>query len=249
MKPTFQIIIILSLLMVGCSTATTENPKIVNYPQPEFIQDQDALAIKNAGCVYDASTNGWNCQPDAQLGSMGCKTIWTFDQVGSFAPLFIWGCYRYDDVVSDQFILKTDCGDNHLYSMGIVLFQDGKYQLLNLKSIDDLKNAFAPIDSGDKALSYILIANNFYSMLDNLAPQFTIDQADLSQPVTFHVTEFDGTHAEKTDDGYIVNLYTANSCCADQDIYAENILVTTVGDIKIIDKKLVFTFNEAPCVP
>ena len=163
-------------------------------------------------------------------------------------PLY-WGCYRYDNVVSDQFILQTNCGGNNSSSMGIVLFQDGKYRLLNLKSIDDLKNAFAPIDSDDQALSYILMADNFYSTLDDLAPQFAIDQADLSQPSTFRVTEFSGTHTEKTDDSYIVNLYTANSCCTDQDIYAENILVTTAGDINIMDKRLVFTFNEVPCVP
>jgi len=91
MKPTFQIMVVLSLLIAGCSTATTKNPKIINYPEPTFIQDQDALAIKNAGCVYSASPNGWNCQPDGPLGSMGCKSIWTFEQVGNFALSFILG--------------------------------------------------------------------------------------------------------------------------------------------------------------
>lgn len=238
MKSMFQIIIIASLFLTGCSLSTVKNPKIINHLEPNYFQDTTAL--EKAGCTSDGSNHGWNCDPKGQLGLLGCDSIMTIEKVGNFAPSYsIWKCFRHDDVENDQFILRTSCAGFHLFSMGIVLAQDGKYRLLDLRDLSDLKNVIAPIDSGDKALSYLLIANDFYSLIDNLVPKYQIDITEIS---AFHVEKLEGTHVEHVGNDYLINMYTGYGCgCSQADIYMENILITKAGDINIVDKKLMYT--------
>jgi len=216
------------------------NPKIINYPEPNFYQDINL--VSKTGCVSAGNENDWFCSPESQMGLLGCDSISTDERLGGFDPPYtIWQCNPNETVSKDYVVSKSGCTGGYSYTKSFVLAMNGKYRLLNVKDISDLKETFGPIDSDNEALSYLIAASEFYKPLEGIWPQFHF-YTDFS-PV-FYLQEVNGTHVENVKDGYLINMFGGdNTCgCYDHSIYQIMILVTKGGEFQILNRHLAYTF-------
>jgi hypothetical protein len=220
-KTIFLLIIALFLFLLTTSCALDSiikqmsgNPKIINYPEPKMTINMVPFA--NIGCNEELEDGIYLCDPDSTLAELGC------DEIKLPSPLFgglipnypIALCMERTYDITDTLQANPKILDENEYIYNYyekaclklplyvhyVIYKDGGYQLIRTK--DDLKSYFAPINSPEESLSYALTLNNWSAYYGiKIIPNYK-----------YYVPILEDTHIDELSVGYEVNLYTYQEC-------------------------------------
>lgn len=186
----------------GCQTFSLR-PKITHHPEPEAAMDFSPF--ENAGCPPDR----WGqpkCQPDSQLWKLGCPRLEAPSppNLGNLEPdypLMLCVFNPYDDrgkpirqLWEEGETIKERGGLDPLYYR-YVIYKDGQFVLL--KTQDEFKETFAPVESREEALSYALALTDLEAMY----------RLEYDSSLEYFVTELEDTHVQEIEGGYEVHLY------------------------------------------
>jgi len=142
---------------------------------------------------------------DTLLANFGCDEIQAPTSfIGGLKPTYpiaICAIYRPGEG-TEELASEIESGQFFYYSGGLfgnyvryIIYQDGKFILL--KTEEDLRKLFAPIESPDEALSYVLAAKNlsaYYGLHYDPAYEYEIDTIE-------------DTYVTPDTDGYLVHLF------------------------------------------
>ena len=104
-------------------------------------------------------------------------------------------------------------------------------QLRILKSIGDLGQTYAPIESEDEALSYALAATGLGVRYGLTA------QTDLR----YFVNRLEDTNVQQIPQGYQVHLFDYKVCgCGPHPTYAVDVLVTNDGQVRELNREKIY---------
>jgi len=111
------------------------------------------------------------------------------------------------------------------YCIDLVIKKNGKYILV--KSDDDLKELFAPINSEEEAISYVSIITGTYPMYD-------FKQVEDMQ---FLVGNFNRTYASRKKDGFETVTFDYDIfCCPPHKYNLTRCLVDFEGNVKVLER-------------
>jgi hypothetical protein len=191
----------------------------------------DTGPFENAGC---SKTSGyWRCEEGTQLKAMGCDFIEASDLLGGLSPAYpLVVCetrltQRPTDQQMLEYLYRGGCLVSELARL--VVYKEGQFQLI--RNLDELKAAFAPVDTPDEALSYALAATG-------LTPVYGIK---VESRYRYFVSSLEDTHVTASSDGYQVNLYNRQLCgCGPHPFYKVDVVVSKAGDLKLSERQSVY---------
>lgn len=210
--------------------AGTIHPKFINHP--ETILQADWKPFQDAGCKTDPQGQ-LRCPPNvAPFNRLGCYDI-------SQASPQLAGLTAGKGVMLCT--LEPQPGtqvapDTYLYSQGclaatyvrLVVFQNGQFQVI--KNLTELKKAFTPLDTPQKALSFSLAATGFqalYGLKD--------------ENERYLAAQIEDTYVKQTSDGFDVQLFSFGACgCGPHAMHLRLVHVSPGGDLDIDDPRPVW---------
>jgi hypothetical protein len=207
--------ILYSLLAGMLMFLTACQPKFINHPQPNLSVDFGAFA--NAGDLGCDEIQ----EPSGLLGGLNPSH-----------PIAICIIYFNPDeaqpeIEAGQFIYAG--GGLFPTYIRYVIFQDGKF--ITIKTAGEFQNIYAPIETPDEALSYVLA-------LKSLSAYY-----DLKKDSTYkyEVDTIEDTFVTSESDGYRLHLYSYQLFgCGPHWTYVVDVHVTFEGDIEEISRTPVF---------
>ena len=241
-----RLLFVLPIALLGCaiSKETTTPPAtsapvvaIVNHPRPELTVD---FSFETAGCPTDDSGRQY-CEADGPLAALGCDRIRKpSDLLGGLEPsLPIAVClvepFRHSD--EPELMDQIEADGTYIYRSGglmpiytrYVVSRDGQFHLINTE--DEFRDAFAPIESADEALSYGLAVRNlsaYYGQEPN--PDYE-----------YFVAELEDTHVEQATDGYLVHLFYYEAFgCGPHRTNAVVLEITHGGSIEVFSREALY---------
>ena len=169
-------------------SACQSRPEFINHPSPNLAVSMDVFS------------------DDTRLATFGCNEIQAPSSlIGALKPSFPIAICTLQyipgeateelaaEIESEQFLYYT--GGLFGTYIRYIVYQNGEFVLL--KTEEDLRKVFAPVESPEEALSYVLAAKNlsaYYGLQYDPAYEYEVDTIEDS-----HVTP-DG-------DGYLVHLF------------------------------------------
>lgn len=181
-KKTFRRLVWLFIFLTGCKG----EPTFVHHPAPNLTVD--------------------TFPTDDSLVALGCSEIWTPPNLlGGLQPKHPmaicaiesnpdqWSDELRAEIESDQFVYYT--GGLFGYYVRYVIQQDGEFVVL--KTEEAMREAFAPIETPEEALSYALAVRNFSA---NYGLQY--DPA-----YEYEVDSIEDTHVSAGTSSFIVHLF------------------------------------------
>jgi hypothetical protein len=182
-------------LLVGCQT----KPKFINHPQPNLSISFDAFDA--ASCLKDSSGQ---CISDSTLADLGCNEIQVpTSLVGGLNPSYPMAvCQIIPDQAKAEIQAEIEKELYFFYTGGLfgsyiryVIFQDGEFRLL--KSEAEFRAIYAPLETPEEALSYVLAITNlsaYYGLAYNPAYEY-------------EVSTIEDTYLTVEPDGYKLHLF------------------------------------------
>jgi hypothetical protein len=240
--------IVLLVLLAGCAQpSVVEMPlSFVNHPRPEF--REDLSAFERAGC--SANEDGrLSCEANSPLATLGCDG-------GIRTPPDLWGALEphypiVACIVSG--VTKEGAPESALYhevfterkymyrmpppsdaAAVYLIYRDGQFEFI--KTEDEFRSIFAPIETADEALSYVLALNKggaHYGLKADPMYQYLVDTIE-------------DTHVETTGNGFMVHLFDRDFC--PNRTQAVDVLVTTQGLIREVRRVPIYRDPSAPCI-
>ncbi len=211
-------------------------PHFVNHLQPALTVDFSPF--ENAGCPPDKNGNRV-CEPASPLAALGCGEIRKpSDLLGALQPSYpIALCYvePYRNAKTAAATTQQILNDkSFIYRLGgrvqifvrYAIFRNNQFQII--KTPAEFASVYAPVESADEALSYVLA-------VQGLSAYYGLKY---DPKLTYFVDPMEDTHAEQATGGYSVRLYDYNKLgCGPHYTYAVNLLVTPQGDIQETGRK------------
>lgn len=226
-------LIIFLPLFAACQLLT---PKFINHPQPDLSVSSDIF--------YDVGCPAGVCSAESPMAALGCDEIEVPSSLlGGLEPSYpIALCMinpmseeMHPDTQAEldngQFIYIT----GGLFGVYIryVIHKDGKFVLL--KTEEEFRKTYAPIDTPEEALSYTLALTNlsaYYGLTHDPAYKYEVNTIE----DTFVVSETDG---------YRLHLYTyQEGGCGPHWISAGDVHLTNEGIIQEINWEPLFRDPE-----
>jgi hypothetical protein len=218
-----------SLLAPACLLFQPDMPNVKNYPTPETSASLTALG--DLGCHEQYGR--WICAPESQLGQLGCEQIRPAGEILSGLqpsyPMFVCLVQREAG--------KPLAESDYIYREGCLLAEYVRYviqengELRLLKSLADLQQVYAPVETEDEALSYALAASG-------LGVRYGIT-ADPN--LRYFVDEIEDTHVETVPEGFRVHLFDYKLCgCGPHPTYTVDVLVTKDGQVQELSREKVY---------
>lgn len=227
-------LMIVVLVMVACDTANIFNTSGTPYPTrtsrpavPVIHHDPPALTVDvtpfealNCNQEYE---DYWVCTDSPEAMALGCQVLYgPDDMLGGFEPRDpVILCRSEFDPMAER--LERE---EYLYDIGcpvpmymhLLIQRDGEFKVLHDQA--ELRDAFAPIDSPEEALSFAMIATGYYPIYNMEAPR----------SYRYNVGELEDTHVEKTDAGFVVHLFDYQFCgCGNHYTYSVAVTVAVDG--------------------
>lgn len=219
--------------LTGCSALGMGGPKIQNHPSPTL--SVDSAIFLEAGCPADEFQRR-SCPEGSSLNNQGCTELRDpGDFLGGLAPSTPINLCIYQSEQGEEpsggFLYREGCLMPAYVSY--VIYRDGEFVVIN--SIEELGQAFLPIDSENEALSYALAATGL-----------GVRYGQEALPgLEYFVDELEDTHVVKTPDGYQVLLFDYKLCgCGPHHTYAVEILVQSDGRIEETSRVPIFKDPE-----
>jgi hypothetical protein len=227
-KVIWLIVILLVLLVVFWPI-----PKFINHPMPNLSVSIDAF--EDVGCVPKAD-GVYNCTNDSPLLALGCNQIEApSNLLGGLDPSYPLAiCYgiepEADPLARPETRLLRGGGFSMGYYLRYVILLNGEAQIL--QSEEGFLSVYAPIESPEEALSYVLAVKEldaYYGLQYNLDNRYEVDTIEDT-----HVT-YDES------DGYQVHLYYYEFFdCGPHWTYEVVVSVTINGFIQELSRTPVF---------
>ncbi len=226
--------LIIALVLLGCSLPSlaflqpkptpsgTLRPTFINHPAPNF--QSNVQPFKDVGCKLDPQGK-LRCPPNnPPFDQLGCYEIVEgsplFGGLGK-SPLMLCTIEPDPDVQlkAGEYLYNQSCRDG--FFVRYVIFKDGGFQLV--KNTDQLKAAYAPIETPDEALSYALAATGFQALSglkdDNMR---------------YLLPQIEDTYVQTGKDSFTINLYSYALCgCGPHATSLVMVTVSTNGDLTI----------------
>jgi hypothetical protein len=188
----------LLLMLAAC----TLKPQFINHPAPDMPVAFDEFT--NAGCP--AGTSDKTCGADTPLADFGCNEILIpSNLMGGLEPAYPLAICQIDlraGAQTPNIESEIERGEFIFYLGGLsgsyiryVVFQNGEYRLLKTK--DEFRDVYAPIESPEEALSYVLAVTR-YSAAYGL---------EYNPSMKYEVGTLEDTHVTSESDGYLLHLY------------------------------------------
>lgn len=229
----YYLFIALLIFVSACSGITH---RFVNHPRPDLVISFDAF--EDSGCPPDK--HGFRrCSNDSPLAVLGCDQIRKpSDLLGGLEPsypiaLCIVEPYREADEPGKANAEMIAEG-KYFYSIGgiypmyvrYVIFRDDQFHLIKVE--DEFRDVFAPIETADEALSYVLAVKNL-SAYYNLV---------FDPTYKYFANETEDTYVDVIAGGYLVHLYYYETFgCGPHITYVVDMHVTTQGYIEEIERE------------
>ena len=194
-------------------TTSVKMPKLINHPHPNIQVDLTAF-LNTSGCRKGPTPQIEGCEN--LRAKMGCDQFIQPDALwGAIIPaypmvlcLILPDSRQYPQSLTDAKKLELEVikeiekegyltlkpGKERLYTR-LVILKEGQFQLL--KNSDDLKTAFAPIESPAEALSYALMTTQLKAYYDQ----------QIKPDYRYYTDVIEDTHIVVTRKGYDVLLY------------------------------------------
>jgi hypothetical protein len=163
-----------------------------------------------------------------------CDRLEREDLWGGLTPNYpLVSCIRdFTEHTSWDAVLPNECFQiekrfHRMSCQEYVIAKDGDYQ--HIRSMDDLRAVFAPVDSPEEALAFALMSNNDYSALYGQVEKFGY---------VYYVETIEDTHVlSSLPEGYTVNVfYITRFGCGHFDVIAINVKVSIGGQVKEINR-------------
>lgn len=215
-KNKFWMIVWSFIFLAACSG----EPKFINHPAPNLTVSFDAF---NA---------------DTTIAALGCDEIQApSNLIGGLDPPYpIAICAIRPGEGSEELRAEIDSGQFFYYTGGLlgnyiryVIHQDGEFVLL--KTEEDFRGLFAPIESPDEALSYVLAVKNlsaYYGLKHDPAYEYEVDTIE-------------DTYVTPEEGGYLVHLfYDQVFGCGPHWTSEVDIRVSVEGNVEEVASKPIF---------
>jgi hypothetical protein len=176
----FWLMISLLFLLAACQT----QPKVINHNPPTL--SVSFTEFQEAACPVDENGN-LNCGEGHPISALDCDNIFGPPSLfGGLDPAYPIAICEIDAIYgnsSDETKAEIDAGAYFYYEGGLsgkyiryVIFRNGEFLLL--KSEKEFRDVYAPIESPDEALSYVLAVTNLsaaYGIVLDPASEYEID--------------------------------------------------------------------------
>jgi hypothetical protein len=222
------LLISLLLLLVACQS----KPRFMNHPQPNLSVTFDVFV---AGCLNDSSGQ---CMSESTRAALGCDEIQAPPSLlGGLNPSYpIAVCQMIPNQIKAETQAEIEKGLYFFHTGGLfgnyvryVIFQDGAFRLL--KSEEEFRAIYAPVETPEEALSYVLAVTNlsaYYSLAYNSAYKYEVDTIE-------------DTHVTPEPDGYKLHLYHDGVFgCGPHWTSEVEMHVSTEGVVQEIGRKPIF---------
>jgi hypothetical protein len=239
MKFKTLVIILLAMILGSCvplgksvptATAIPLPYQIINHENPNL--RVDFSPFKNFGCNI-FSSDRYRCEEGSLLYNLGCTYVEEMPSLGGLDPKYpIAACILQINEDSDA----ADIPDSCLYYNGgfitfcyrYVIYKNHSYQLV--EGIDGFREFYAPIDSPDEALSFVLANGNYEAYYGQTK----------KKDYEYFVQTLEDTFVETVVDGYIVHVFNTYSVCAAYETKSVQVKVTYDGYLTELNKTLVY---------
>ena len=200
------LMISLLFLLAACQT----QPKVINHNPPSL--SVSFSKFQEVACPLDE--NGYlNCGSDHPLSALDCDDIFAppslFGGLDPSYPIAICQIDANYGNSSDETKAEIDAGEYFYYEGGLsgkyiryVIFRNDEFLLL--KSEKDFRDVYAPIESPEEALSYVLAVTNLSASYGIVVyPEYK-----------YEVNTIEDTFVTTTTDGFdlLLYAYTAYGC-------------------------------------
>ena len=177
----------LAIWLLVFLSACQRKPEFINHPSPNLAVSMDVFS------------------DDTLLANFGCNEIQTpSNLIGGLEPahpIAICSIHPQGEM-TEELMAEIESGQYFYYTGGLVgsfvryiVYQDGEFVLL--KTEEDLRKLFAPIESPDESLSYVLAVRNlsaYYGLHYDPAYEYEVDTIE-------------DTYVTSDTDGYLVHLF------------------------------------------
>ncbi len=232
-------LIIVFLLTIACQHNSL---KIVNHDIPNI--QSDFSPFQNIGCDKpDGRPNWYRCEEENLLKDFGCNIIENKPLLGGISPNYPIAICIIE--IKQEFVF-ADIPDNEcFYANGFMItycyrylvYKDGGFQLI--KTMDEFRSVFAPVDSKDEALSFVLSTGKYTALYNQIK----------NEDNNYLVISIEDTYVEFVLDEYIVNVfYTAPFGCGNFITNSVEARVTKDGYINIVNFYPIYETKEVICV-
>ncbi len=203
-------------------SACQRKPEFINHPAPNLAISMDVFT------------------DDALVADFGCNEIQApSNLIGGLDPsypIIICGIRYIPGEDSEELTAEIENGQFLYYTGGLfgayvryVIYQNGEFVLL--KTEEDFRKQFAPIESPDEALSYVLAVRNlsaYYGIQYDPAYEYEVDSIE-------------DTYVTSETDGYLVHLfYDQVFGCGPHWISEVDVYVSIEGNIEERNSQALF---------
>ena len=224
-----RLVIGLLLVLVACQF----RPKFLNHPQPNLSVTFDVFDA--SGCLKDSSGQ---CTSESTLAALGCNEIQVPPSLlGGLNPSYpIAVCQIIPDQAEADTQAEIEKGLYFFYTGGLfgryvryVILKEGEFRLL--KSEAEFQAIYAPVETPEEALSYVLAVTNlsaYYGLAHDPAYKY-------------EVGTIEDTHVTLEPDGYKLHLFhDAVFGCGPHWISEVEVHVSTEGVIRELSRTPIF---------
>lgn len=202
--------------------ACQRKPEFINHPPPDLTVSMDVFS------------------DDTLLANFGCNEIQAPPSlVGGLNPSYpiaICAIQYIPGEGTEELAAEIESGQFFYYTGGLfgiyiryIVYQNGEFVLL--KTEEDFRKLFAPIESADEALSYVLAIKNLSA---NYGLQYV-------PGYKYEVDTIEDTYVTPDADGYLVHLfYDQTFGCGPHWISDVDVYVSVGGNIEERDSRAIF---------
>lgn len=253
------IVIVLGILFTVSSCATPETPtilpeptstqeiikpNIIHHPQPDLSVDWDEFP--GTGCIDHDSFRYCLDEPDNLSDVFMCSDDigdrnWVFGGLDPSYPITMCGHNSFGKVPDTSLYMDVSHGCMLAEYVHYMVYDGEQYQII--ASRNDLKQIFAPIETPEEALSYVLAATDLHVSYDGVIGHVT------PQHYRYFVTEFEDTHVVAVENGYSMNIFESQECgCGPLKTFEIEFHVTNEGEIEQLSRRKIYeNVNMSAC--
>lgn len=201
--------------------ACSTSPGIIEHPRPVLTVDEE---------IFSTITR-----------TKGC---YTSDLYGGLEPNYP-AAYCYTNWVSGNQCLRESGGFIQICEQ-VAVYLDGTFQFIGTR--EDLRDLFAPIESGDEALSYALLATGYSTKYEpedyRLAVPGDCDPGP--KKYRYYVDSLEDTHVVEVESGYQVHLFDSETFgCGPHPVWSVMVQVNHDGTIASGHSQKLFEEDES----
>jgi hypothetical protein len=220
------------ILLTGCML-----PKVVNHPQPGW--KVDFAPFEKGGCPLDESGYFRRCTPEGALYALGCDRLeQATDFLGGLEPALPIAVCLYEPRNRPELADPWNVpGSEYFFNVGgplpdllrYVIVVDGDFKLI--KNEDEFRSVFAPVDSADEALSYVLAVRELYASYG----------LKFNWKYRYEVDLLEDTRVEAIEGGYLVHVFDYDFFgCGPHYYFAVDVKVTPAGRVEEVSRTRIY---------